>query len=147
LRIFWEDHHPTQGMRQGNDNGTQDRSKIYVTDPSPAADAEKSLRLSGDKLAHAGHRGIARQSHADQQRYYAQANHTREQSRVKLPTPRSHSVFTATSSPRPATGRSRPRSSPTSRSTTPRTTTSSTWPRTRMATAGSAEPASAAQSG
>jgi peptide-methionine (S)-S-oxide reductase len=54
LRIFWENHDPTQGMRQGNDVGTQYRSAIYLTDPSQAEAAEKSLRLYADKLAQAG---------------------------------------------------------------------------------------------
>src|SRR5215212_8347789 len=39
LRIFWENHDPTQGMRQGNDVGTQYRSSIYLTDPSQAETA------------------------------------------------------------------------------------------------------------
>src|SRR3954452_6138559 len=55
LRIFWESHDPTQGMRQGNDMGTQYRSAIYLTDPSQHDAAEKSSRLFGDKLAQAGY--------------------------------------------------------------------------------------------
>jgi peptide-methionine (S)-S-oxide reductase len=42
LKIFWENHDPTQGMRQGNDVGTQYRSAIYTTTPSQAATAETS---------------------------------------------------------------------------------------------------------
>jgi peptide-methionine (S)-S-oxide reductase len=42
LRIFWENHDPTQGMRQGNDRGTQYRSAIYTTTPEQAAAAERS---------------------------------------------------------------------------------------------------------
>ena len=37
LKVFWENHDPTQGMRQGNDMGTQYRSAIYTTDPSQEA--------------------------------------------------------------------------------------------------------------
>ncbi|MDQ4093357.1 MAG: peptide-methionine (S)-S-oxide reductase MsrA, partial [Actinomycetota bacterium] len=42
LRLFWEGHDPTQGMRQGNDRGTQYRSVVYTTDAEQAAEAEKS---------------------------------------------------------------------------------------------------------
>ena len=42
LRIFWENHDPTQGMRQGNDVGTQYRSAIYTTSPEQIAVAEAS---------------------------------------------------------------------------------------------------------
>jgi peptide-methionine (S)-S-oxide reductase len=43
LKVFWESHNPTQGMRQGNDVGTQYRSGIYVTSPEQRAAAERSL--------------------------------------------------------------------------------------------------------
>jgi peptide-methionine (S)-S-oxide reductase len=42
LQIFWESHDPTQGMRQGNDVGTQYRSGIYVYSPAQRAAAEAS---------------------------------------------------------------------------------------------------------
>jgi peptide-methionine (S)-S-oxide reductase len=42
LRVFWENHDPTQGMRQGNDVGTQYRSGIYVSSPEQRAAAEQS---------------------------------------------------------------------------------------------------------
>src|SRR5471032_417433 len=44
LRVFWESHDPTQGMRQGNDLGTQYRSAIYATDDSQLETAEVSRR-------------------------------------------------------------------------------------------------------
>jgi peptide-methionine (S)-S-oxide reductase len=42
LKVFWESHDPTQGMRQGNDVGTQYRSGIYVFDAAQRAEAERS---------------------------------------------------------------------------------------------------------
>ncbi|MFC3676978.1 peptide-methionine (S)-S-oxide reductase MsrA [Ferrovibrio xuzhouensis] len=45
LRVFWENHDPTQGMRQGNDVGTQYRSGIYVTSPAQRQAAERSRDL------------------------------------------------------------------------------------------------------
>jgi peptide-methionine (S)-S-oxide reductase len=51
LRTFWESHDPTQGMRQGNDVGTQYRSGIYVTTPAQRAAAEQSRAAYGKALA------------------------------------------------------------------------------------------------
>ena len=51
LQTFWESHDPTQGMRQGNDVGTQYRSAIYCTTPAQAQAALASRELYGDKLA------------------------------------------------------------------------------------------------
>jgi len=55
LRIFWESHDPTQGMRQGNDVGTQYRSGIYVTSAAQKAAAEASMRGYGEALAARGY--------------------------------------------------------------------------------------------
>lgn len=54
LRAFWEGHDPTQGMRQGNDRGTQYRSGIYVTDPAQRAEAETSRDAYQARLSAAG---------------------------------------------------------------------------------------------
>jgi len=54
LRTFWENHDPTQGMRQGNDIGTQYRSGIYVTSEAQAAVAAASKAAYGEALAARG---------------------------------------------------------------------------------------------
>ena len=54
LRAFWEGHDPTQGMRQGNDRGTQYRSGIYVTDPARRAEAAASRDAYQARLSAAG---------------------------------------------------------------------------------------------
>src|SRR5690606_35771413 len=55
LRIFWENHDPTQGYRQGNDRGTQYRSGIYTYTPAQAAAAEASRAAYGERLRAAGY--------------------------------------------------------------------------------------------
>lgn len=54
LRVFWEGHDPTQGMRQGNDVGTQYRSAIYVAGDEQRAAAESSRAMFAQRLAAAG---------------------------------------------------------------------------------------------
>jgi peptide-methionine (S)-S-oxide reductase len=54
LKIFWESHDPTQGMRQGNDVGTQYRSAIYTTTPEQKKQADASLKSYGKALADDG---------------------------------------------------------------------------------------------
>jgi peptide-methionine (S)-S-oxide reductase len=54
LRAFWESHDPTQGMRQGNDRGTQYRSAIYVADADELARAEVSRAMYQEQLTAAG---------------------------------------------------------------------------------------------
>jgi peptide-methionine (S)-S-oxide reductase len=61
LRAFWEAHDPTQGMRQGNDRGTQYRSAIYVTDADEVARAEASRDTYQQQLTAAGYGRITTQ--------------------------------------------------------------------------------------
>jgi peptide-methionine (S)-S-oxide reductase len=58
LQTFWESHDPTQGMRQGNDSGTQYRSGIYVSDPAQLAAAKASKDAYQAMLSKAGHGAI-----------------------------------------------------------------------------------------
>ncbi len=58
LKIFWENHNPTQGMRQGNDVGTQYRSGIYTFNDAQQRAAEESKAVYGEQLATAGHGAI-----------------------------------------------------------------------------------------
>lgn len=58
LQVFWENHDPTQGMRQGNDAGTQYRSGIYVASPAQRAVAEASKSAFAPRLSQAGYGAI-----------------------------------------------------------------------------------------
>ncbi len=58
LRVFWESHDPTQGMRQGNDHGTQYRSVIFAYDTDQQARAERSKAAYQARLSDAGYGAI-----------------------------------------------------------------------------------------
>lgn len=75
LRIFWESHDPTQGMRQGNDVGTQYRSAIYTTTPQQRAAALASREAYGKALAQAGHGEITTEIADAGPFYYAEPYH------------------------------------------------------------------------
>jgi peptide-methionine (S)-S-oxide reductase len=55
LKVFWEHHDPTQGMRQGNDVGTQYRSAIYTENPAQRMAAERSAAMYAERLAASGY--------------------------------------------------------------------------------------------
>jgi peptide-methionine (S)-S-oxide reductase len=75
LQIFWENHDPTQGMRQGNDAGTQYRSAIYATSPAQREIAEKSRALFQPKLAAAGYGRITTEIQDAPPYYFAEEYH------------------------------------------------------------------------
>ncbi|MDQ1521610.1 MAG: peptide-methionine (S)-S-oxide reductase [Actinomycetota bacterium] len=75
LRTFWEAHDPTQGMRQGNDVGTQYRSALYTTTPDQLEAANKSLAMYQDELAKADYDAITTEVHESPAFYYAEDYH------------------------------------------------------------------------
>jgi peptide-methionine (S)-S-oxide reductase len=75
LRIFWEGHDPTQGMRQGNDIGTQYRSAICTADEGQAAAASESLREYQGELTRAGYGDITTEIKPLSTFYYAEDYH------------------------------------------------------------------------
>jgi peptide-methionine (S)-S-oxide reductase len=75
LRIFWESHDPTQGMRQGNDTGTQYRSGIYACTPAQREAALASRDRYQKRLAEAGHGRITTEILDAPEFYYAEDYH------------------------------------------------------------------------
>jgi peptide-methionine (S)-S-oxide reductase len=75
LRLFWENHDPTQGMRQGNDQGTQYRSAIYTADDAQRAAAEASRATFQRELERAGHGEITTELADAGPFYYAEPYH------------------------------------------------------------------------
>jgi peptide-methionine (S)-S-oxide reductase len=75
LRIFWENHDPTQGMRQGNDVGTQYRSTIYAGSPAQRRAAEASRDVFQDRLTAAGFGPITTEIADAPTFYYAEDYH------------------------------------------------------------------------
>jgi peptide-methionine (S)-S-oxide reductase len=75
LRLFWENHDPTQGMRQGNDRGTQYRSALYTFDPAQRAAAESSRDMFQAELSRAGFGEITTEIADAGPFYYAEPYH------------------------------------------------------------------------
>jgi peptide-methionine (S)-S-oxide reductase len=75
LKAFWESHDPTQGMRQGNDVGTQYRSGIYWHDPSQRDLALSSKQAFAERLAAAGFGPITTEIQAAGEFWYAEEYH------------------------------------------------------------------------
>ena len=75
LKVFWESHDPTQGMRQGNDVGTQYRSAIYWSSEAQRELAERSAAMFGAQLAAAGYGGISTEIAEATPFYFAEGYH------------------------------------------------------------------------
>ncbi|MEY4173419.1 MAG: peptide methionine sulfoxide reductase, partial [Actinomycetota bacterium] len=75
LRVFWENHDPTQGMRQGNDVGTQYRSAVYTTEAWQEPLVAASLATYQQQLATAGYGTITTEVKPLDEYYYAEPYH------------------------------------------------------------------------
>lgn len=75
LKTFFENHDPTQGMRQGNDVGTQYRSAIYTTTPEQAETAERVKAQFQTEFSRAGYRDITTEIKAAPDFFYAEDYH------------------------------------------------------------------------
>ena len=75
LKVFWEAHDPTQGMRQGNDVGTQYRSAIYTNNAQQQTSAEQSCGVYEEKLKAAGYGAITTEIAPVGTFYYAEPYH------------------------------------------------------------------------
>jgi peptide-methionine (S)-S-oxide reductase len=85
LRLFWESHDPTQGMRQGNDLGTQYRSVIFYHSPEQRAQAEESAAAYQKRLTEAGYGEITTQIVPAGEFYFAEDYHQQYLSDAKNP--------------------------------------------------------------
>jgi peptide-methionine (S)-S-oxide reductase len=85
LKIFWENHDPTQGMRQGNDVGTQYRSTIYTTTDEQLAQAQASREAFAPVVSAAGHGEITTEIGKLGDYYYAEDYHQQYLSDSKNP--------------------------------------------------------------
>ena len=75
LKVFWEDHNPTEGMRQGNDVGSQYRSAVYFTEPGQSERAESTREAMSRALADAGYGDITTEFGDLGSFYYAEPYH------------------------------------------------------------------------
>jgi peptide-methionine (S)-S-oxide reductase len=75
LKVFWEGHDPTQGMRQGNDVGTQYRSAVYWTSEAQREAAERSAGMFGEKLGERGYGEVSTEIAEAGPFYYAEDYH------------------------------------------------------------------------
>jgi len=85
LKAFWENHDPTQGMRQGNDVGTQYRSAVYTTTDAQLAAAKASVAAFQPVVTKAGHGTITTEIAPLRDYYYAEDYHQQYLSDAKNP--------------------------------------------------------------
>ncbi len=85
LKVFWESHDPTQGMRQGHDVGTQYRSAIFYKNQQQREAAEASAEAYGKSLATAGFRAITTEIVPASEFYLAEDYHQQYLSDAKNP--------------------------------------------------------------
>jgi peptide-methionine (S)-S-oxide reductase len=85
LKVFWENHDPTQGMRQGNDIGTQYRSAIYATTPAQLEAAKASRDAFNPIVRAAGRDDITTEIATAGEFYYAEDYHQQYLSDAKNP--------------------------------------------------------------
>jgi peptide-methionine (S)-S-oxide reductase len=85
LKVFWESHDPTQGMRQGNDVGTQYRSAIFYRSPEQKAAAEESLAAYQQRLTQAGYGTVTTEIQQAPEFYFAEDYHQQYLSSNKNP--------------------------------------------------------------
>ena len=75
LKVFWEGHDPTQGMRQGNDVGTQYRSGIYVANEAQREAAEASRKMFAKRLKDSGYGAVTTEIRDAPEFYFAEDYH------------------------------------------------------------------------
>ncbi|MDG4828643.1 peptide-methionine (S)-S-oxide reductase MsrA [Solwaraspora sp. WMMD1047] len=85
LKVFWENHDPTQGMRQGNDIGTQYRSTIYTTEDEQLAVAQASREAFAPVVAKAGLGEITTEIEPLREYYFAESYHQQYLAPTKNP--------------------------------------------------------------
>lgn len=85
LKVFWESHNPTQGMRQGNDVGTQYRSAIFTQSPEQRAVAEQSAAAYQQRLTDAGYGAITTEIIPASEFYFAENYHQQYLADTKNP--------------------------------------------------------------
>jgi len=85
LKVFWESHDPTQGMRQGNDIGSQYRSAIFWRTPEQKAAAEASLAAYQRQLTQAGYGTITTEIRQAPEFYFAEGYHQQYLAETKNP--------------------------------------------------------------